>query len=385
MDFDFTEEQVMFKDEVRRVLKKECPRELVRELDEKKEFPHDLWNKMAELGWLGLAVDQEYGGLGGNIIDMVILVEELGRAVSGLGWVYAASACFGGKSIGLYGSEEQKRFYLPKLVGGEIKFALGATEPVGGTDLLSLQTTAVPDGDDFVINGSKIFTTGVQVSEYIIVIVRTNKDVPKKSQGISLFIVETGSPGLEVVPLNSLALKGVGTNQVFFSDVRVPKENLLGELDKGWYQLLSTLNNERIVVAAIAVGIGQAAFEDSVQYAKDRYAFGRPIGQYQAIQHYIADMATNLEMARLLTYKAAWLQSLGRPCGLEATMAKLAASEAACKAADDGIQILGGYGFMMDFDMQRYWRDVRPLRTGPVSNEMARNFIAESQGLPRSY
>ena len=251
----------------------------------------------------------------------------------------------------------------------------------------AMRTTAEPSGDGFRLNGAKMFTSGAQVADYLLVVARTRKlnEVARRGQGVSLLIVDARSPGVGIRPLRMLGLRAIGTCEVTFADVWVPREQLLGPQDDGWYRLVGTLDNERILTAAICVGVTRAVLEDAVTYARTREAFGGPIGRFQALQHYLAEIAMRLEQARLLTYHAAWLQARGRPCAREAVMAKVSASETASWAADTGIQILGGYGCAMEFDMQRYWRDVRASRVSPISNEMGRNFIAESLGLPRSY
>ncbi len=388
MDFSFTKDQELLRNMVCEFVRRECPREYIRQIDERGEFPHDLWEKMAEAGLHGIAIPEEYGGAGGDVISQVIVAEELAKSLAGLTWIWATSSCFGGKSIGVYGTEEQKRRFLPKIARGEIKISISVTEPGGGTDVLgALLTFAEEKGDHFIINGTKMFTTGADVADYLLLLARTNRDVRKRSEGTSVFIVDAKSSGIKVRPIKTLGLRAFHTCEVVYENVRVPKENLLGEKDKGWQQLVATLNNERVLLAGISIGIAKSVLQDAIEHAKKRYAFGRPIGQYQAIQHYIANIALEIEMAELLTYKAAWLQTQGRwaESGLESTMAKIAASEAAIRAADHGIQILGGYGYTMEYDMQRFWRDARIYAIGPISNEMGRNYIAQWLGLPRSY
>ncbi len=385
MDFKFTEEQELFCQTLRKFIKRECPREYQRELDEKEEFPHDLWDKLGELGVLGLIIDEQYGGMGGNVVDMVLAVEELGKGMFVLGDIFMQFNCFGPTTIKFFGNEKQKSEFLPKLARGEIKICLGVTENHSGTDALALKTKAVEKDDHYLVNGHKMFTTGAHVSDYIMLMTRTTQKPKKKSHGISVFIVDLKSKGITINRLKKLGIKALGTCQLFFDNVSVPKENLLGERDQGWYHLLDTLNNERIVIAALCVGGAQAALDDAVQYAKERVVFERPIGQYQAIQHYLADIYTKIELARLMTYKAAWLQSNGLSCQVESNMAKLAASEAALYATSRGMQIMAGYGYMMEYDMQRYWRDTNLFEFAPITNEMVRNFLAERLGLPRSY
>jgi acyl-CoA dehydrogenase len=385
MDFQLSPEQEKLRRSVREFIDKECPKRYARQLDRKGKFPHDLWEKIAQRGWLGLPISKEYGGQGGNIFDMVLFLEELSRGMFAPAMTYLISSVFGATSVGHYGNAEQKRFYLSNLARGEIKFAFALTEPHSGTDALGMTTWARRDGDDYIIQGPKIFVTAAQMADYILTICRTSQDPKKKSHGISMFVVDAKSPGVKPRMLDILGGKSVGTTTIVYKKVRVPASCVLGELDRGWHQLVHTLNNERISIAAMAVGVAQAAFDDALKFAKKRVAFDKPIGQFQSIQHYLANMAASLEYSRLLTYKAAWMQSLGKPCGVEATMAKMVASDMACKVTHHGMQILGGYSYMMGCDMQRYWRDSRLLTLGPISNEMARNFIAMDLGLPRSY
>jgi len=385
MDFDLTEEQKMLRESVRGMLEREFPRSYARECDEQRRFPRELWNRMAAMGWLGLPLPKQYGGTGGDELDMSILIEELARTITAGALAYVVSLCFGGKSIDYFGSHEQKMEYLPRLANGEILFALGLTEASGGSDVLSLTTKAEYDGDNFVINGEKMYITLAHEADFMITVARTGPPRPKKSHGLSLIITDIKSPGISVERLNQFGMRASGINHIILEDVRVPRVNLLGEMDKGWYHLLHTLNNERITLGAMGVGIARAAFEDMLKYAKQREAFGKPIGRFQAIQHRIANIAAEIECARWQVYRAAWLQSLGRPCGYEATMAKMIASEVAYRTASTGMHILAGHGYLMEQDMQRYFRDARLGTFSPVSNDMARNFIAETLGLPRSY
>jgi acyl-CoA dehydrogenase len=386
MDFDLNIEQRMLKDAVRAFVNKECPKEFATEIDEREEFPLHLFPKMAELGMLALPFPEKYGGLGGNVLDEVIIIEELSRGVAAAGLTYFLSVCFGGKSIEYFGSEEQKIKYLPRLCKGEIMFSLALTEPEGGTDILgSLRTTAESRDRAFFVNGQKTFITGAHVADFLVALVRTDENAPKKAEGLSVFLVDTKSPGIEMNRLKKLGIKAIGSNEIFFTDVKVPSENLLGGLNKGWYQIVSTLNNERVALAGLCVGLAQAAFEEALQYAKKRVAFGKPIGQFQAIQHYLAEMATSIESARLLTYKAAWLQSKGRENAVESAMAKLIASETAFDAATKGMRIFGGYGYIMEYPIQRLLRDSILFLFTPITNEMIKNFIGESLRLPKSY
>jgi acyl-CoA dehydrogenase len=257
---------------------------------------------------------------------------------------------------------------------------MAVTEPGGGTDILgALKTFARQEGDNFIVNGQKIFITNAHKADYLLTLVKTDETAFKKTKSLSLFLIPVkDNSGIEIVPLKKFTIKGASACEIFFDNATVPEKNMLGKL-------LKTLNHERIIVAALTNGIGQAALEDMVEYAKKREAFGRPIGQYQAIQHKVADTVIELEFAKLITYKATWLLEQGKPCHLEAAMAKLVSSEMAFKAATRGLDILAGYGTTIDYDMQRYFRDSRQCTFSPISNEMVRNFIAEQYGLPRSY
>ena len=285
-----------------------------------------------------------------------------------------------------FGTEEQKLKYLPKLFSGEMLFALALTEPGGGTDILgSLKTTATKQDGHYVVNGQKTFITGAHVADYLITVVKTGNGSKKKSGGLSVLMIDAKSSGVEIRRLKKLGIRATGTNEIFFTDVEVPVENLMGSENGGWPQIVHTLNNERVALAALSVGIGQAAFDYALNYAKEREAFSRPIGQFQTIQGYLAEAATELERVRLLTYKAAWLQSKDKKCAKETAMAKLAASEIGFQVALKGMRILGGYGYMMEYDMQRFFRDAELFLVTPISNEMTKNFIAMELGLPRSY
>lgn len=385
MDFEYSEEQNILRQTISAFIKEECSDEYVRKCDENKEFPDKLWQGIRKMGLLGVSIPEEYGGSGGDIVDQVIILEELSRGSGAAGVAYFLSTCFGGKSIGFYGSEEQKKYYLKGLADGTFRFALGLTEPGGGTDILSsLKTKAEWDGNNYIVNGQKVFITGAHFSDYIITVTRTTTS-DKKTRGLSIFVIKADSPGITIRRIDTIGVRSIGTNEIFFEDVKVPPENLLGKKDNGWYHLVSTLNNERITVAACGLGMGQAALDYAVKYVKERVAFGRPIGQFQSVQHKLAVASKDLELARLITHKAAWLQSKNKPCHIEAGMAKLAASEAAVKATEVGMQVMGGYGYSMEYDMQRFYRDARLLPVAPITNEMILNLLGEGLGLPRSF
>ncbi|MBC57134.1 MAG: acyl-CoA dehydrogenase [Confluentimicrobium sp.] len=387
MDFNLTEEQAAFRDMVRRWVDNELPKSLSRELEAReKEYPFELWEKLREAGFFGIGIDEEYGGQGGDVMIQMILARELSRSLGGLLWVWGLTSFAGAKSIGLYGTDEQKAEFLPKIAAGDCRVSIGFTEPGGVTDVLgAMSTTAKKVDGGWVLNGEKMWSSASHVADYILLLARTDKNVEKRHQGLTLFFVPTKSEGMENHLLEKLGMRAVGSSRVVLNDVFVPDNLVLGEPGNAWYMLLPTLNNERIMVGAQCLGAIDGVLEDAVDYAKQRKAFGKPIGQFQAIQHYIADIATWQQQVELMLYYVSWLQSTGQECGVQANMLKMVASESAVKAADLGIQILGGMGYSAETDMQRYWRDHRILRITPISNEMVRNSIAESFGLPRSF
>jgi acyl-CoA dehydrogenase len=390
MDFGFTKDQVLLRNSMREFVDKEIKGEYARDLDEdpgKMFIDEAMWQKIRDLGIFAASVPEEYGGLGGSIIDDVIIGEEFARGSVAVAMSFGATTGFGARAILFSGTEEQKRYYLPKIAAGEIRFSMAVTEPAGGTDLLgAITTVAKPEEDHFIVNGQKIYITNAHKADYLLTLVRTDETAKSKSRSLTLFLIPTAdNPGVEIVPLKKFTIKGASACEIFFDNAEVSAKNMLGELHDGWYVILKTLNHERIMVAALTNGLGQAALEDMVAYAKKREAFGRPIGQYQAIQHKIADTALELELAKLITYKAAWLLEAGKPCHVEAAMAKLYSSEMAFRAGTRGLDVFAGYGVTLECDMQRYFRDSRQCTFSPISNEMVRNFLAEQFGLPKSY
>jgi alkylation response protein AidB-like acyl-CoA dehydrogenase len=286
----------------------------------------------------------------------------------------------------LYGSDEQKARLLPAIARGEARFSIGFTEPGGGTDLLGgMRSFAERVEGGWVINGNKTWCSSAHVADYILLLARTDRDVAKRHQGLTLFLVPGKAEGVQVSEIPKLGMRSLGSCDVGLTDVFVPDELVLGEPGQAWYMLLPTLNNERIMLASFCVGILDGILEDALAYMGEREAFGKKIGQFQILQHYVADIAMWRRQADLVVSQAAWLLNAGRDCFLESSMAKVVASEYAVKAADLGIQILGGMGYSAETDAQRYWRDARLFRIGPVTNEMARNSIAEILGLPRSF
>jgi acyl-CoA dehydrogenase len=386
MGIELTDEQRVLRDAVRDFVVRERLRERAREWDREARFPRDAWAQLAATGWCGLGVPEEFGGGGGGVTDLAVVIEELARADPPFASTYMANQFSGVRTIAAHGSPEQKAELLPQLAAGETMFAIGVTEPGGGTDVLSvLHTHAVRDGEEWVINGSKMYTTGATYSDYILLLAKTDREAAKKTQGSTLFIVPTDAPGVEIQKLELMSFRASETTQTFYADVRVPAGAVLGEVGRGFYHLIDSLNNERILLAAMSLGACRQTLETAVEHANSRRAFGRTVGGFQAIQHQLARCAMQLEAARLMTHHAAGLQQRGEPCQAEAAMAKVMASEVAWETAFQGTRLMGAMGISMEADMQRYLRDAWPPLNGPMTNEQALNMIGESLGLERSY
>ena len=387
MDFSLTEEQVAFREMARRWVEAEAPKDWMRRLEaDEQNYPFALWDKLAEAGFFGIGIDENWGGQGGDIMMQMIFAREFARTAGGLLWVWGLTSFAGAKSVGLYGSDDQKERWLRPMAEGKLRVSIGMTEPGGGTDVLgAMQTFAVKVEGGWRINGAKMWTTAARVADRILLLARSDRTTEKKHQGLTLFFLDAKSPGVSATLLPKLGMRAMGSCSLTLEDVFVPDEDVLGEPGQAWYMLLPTLNNERIMVGAQCLGAIDGVLEDALAYVKQRHAFGRPIGQFEAIQHFIADIAASQMTTELLLYSVAWLQAQGADCGVQANMLKMVATENAVHAADLGIQILGGMGYSAETDMQRYWRDHRILRMTPISNEMVRNSIAESLGLPRSF
>jgi len=374
MDFEFTEEQQMIRKMVRDFAENEI-RPIAKEMDASEEFPWDVIRKMGSLGLMGLTIPEEYGGAGADTITYAIAVEEVSRVSGSVGITLAAHTSLGLYPIYRFGDEAQKSKYLPSLASGSGLAAFGLTEPEAGSDAGAIKTTAVLDGDQWVINGQKTFITSGSIADVIIVAVITDRAAG--TRGISNLIVEKDTPGFRPGrDEDKMGLRGSITSQLFFEDCRVPKGNLLGMAGEGFKQFLITLDGGRISIGAMALGLAQGALEAAAKYSKERVQFGQPIAGFQAIQWMIADMATEIEAARLMVYRAAWLKDKGVRFTKEAAMAKLYASEAAERACYKAIQIHGGYGYSREYDVERIYRDNRLTAIGEGTSEIQRLVIA---------
>jgi acyl-CoA dehydrogenase len=330
-------------------------------------------------------VPPEFGGSGADVTTAAIFCEELARRFPSLAtdWLLLSMTA---RVLRESGSAAQQAELLPRLAAGEFLMSFGMTEPGGGTDVLALKTRATLQNGEWVVRGQKLYTSLADDADAILVLCRTDPaEGARRSRGLSLVLTPRNQPGVQVRRLELMGQRAACTCEVFLDDARAPADALVGEQGRGWHTLLRTLDEERILCAAMYVGITSAALDQALQYARERTAFGRPIGAYQAVQHPLADTATELEQIRLLTAKAAWLQSNGRDCATEAAMAKLAASETAIRATDRCLRVLGGYGLVEVTAMERLFRDARLGPFSPISNEMVRNFVGERLGLPRSY
>jgi short-chain 2-methylacyl-CoA dehydrogenase len=381
VDFDFTDEQQEFRAAVR-AFAEEVVAPRAEEMDRTGEFPLDIVKQMGEMGLFGLPFPEDEGGQGSDFTSLCIAIEELARVDSSVAITLEAGVGLGASPIHRYGTPEQKERWLRPMCRGEILGAFGLTEPGGGSDAGATRTTARLEGGEWVINGSKAFITnsGTDITGCITVTALTGEGEGDKE--ISAIIVPAGTPGLTVGrSYRKIGWHASDTHELSFDDCRVPQENLLGERGRGFAQFLATLDEGRIAVAALSVGLAQGCLDESVAYAKTRRAFGRPIAAFQAIQFKIADMKVAADTARLATYRAAWLRDRGRPFGTEAAVAKLYASEIAVTAAREAVQVHGGYGYMEEFPVARYYRDAKVLEIGEGTSEIMRWIIARDLGL----
>jgi acyl-CoA dehydrogenase len=385
MNFDPLPEHALLRDSVRQFFARELPEGRIREMDRARKVPRDLWTRFGELGWMGLSVPVEFGGSGADVMTAAVFTEELARQFPSLATDFVIVAMTA-RVLVEAGSPSQKAELLPRLARGDWLMSFGMTEPDGGTDVLGLKTRATQDGDGWIVRGQKLYTSLADDADAILVLCRTDPAPDgKRARGLSLVLTPRRQPAVQVRRLELMGMRAACTCEVFLDDARAPADAVVGERGRGWYHLLASLDEERILAAAMYVGITDAALEQTLAYARDRRAFGRPIGSFQAVQHPLAQTATELEQIRLLTMKAAWLLAHGRPCSTLAAMAKVAATETAVRATDRCLRVLAGYGLVEESPLERLFRDARLGPFSPISNEMALNFIGERLELPRSY
>jgi alkylation response protein AidB-like acyl-CoA dehydrogenase len=376
MDLELSEEQTMFREVMRDFARDEI-KPVAREYEHSGRYPTEIVDKMKQMGLFGIKVPQEYGGLELDMISFAIVFEEISKAWMGVAGTIGSHslACW---IVAHHGTEEQKQRWLPKLATGEIRTGIGLTEPGAGSDLQGIQTRATRDGDDYVVRGTKTWITNARYAGVLPTLVKTDAAAQPAHKGMSLLLVEMDSPGVTVSrDIGKLGYKGTESCEVVLDDVRVPAANLIGGVEgRGMQQAMSGLETGRINIAARAVGIAQAALDAAIQYAKDRHAFGKPIGEFQAVQMRLADMATEVQAARLLTWWAAARADAGKRVDTEAGMAKLYASEVAIKASLESMRIHGGYGYSTELDIERLYRDAPLMAIGEGTNDIQRMVIA---------
>ena len=373
-DLYFTEEHKMLRDMVRDFARNEV-KPLAQELDEKGGFPYESVKKMAELGLMGIPWDEKYGGTGMDTMALVIAIEEIGKVCPSTSATMMAHTSLGTAPIAIFGTEEQKERYLPGLASGKKIGAFGLTEPNAGSDAGNTQTRAVLNGDEYIVNGEKAFCTNAGEAAVMIFTAVMIEDGEEK--GISAFVIDADTEGMSLnPPEKKMGWCGSDTRSVFFKDMHIPKSAVLGNPSKGFKQFLKTLTGGRITIGALGIGTAQGAFARALAYSQEREAFGKPIHKFQGVSFKLSDMATQIEAARHLVYYAAWKKDRGLPVIKEAAMAKLFSSETAMMVTTEAIQVLGGYGYIKEYDVERFFRDAKILEIGEGTSEIQRMIIA---------
>jgi len=378
MDFKLTEEQELIRQNMREFAEKHVD-PIAAEIDENSRHPAEVFQKLAEGDWMGIPIPAEYGGAGADYLTHALVVEELSRSCSSTGFTLSIHVGIACMLVLMFGNEDQKKKYLVPMATGEKLGAFVLTEPGAGTDVMAATTTAALDGDEYVLNGTKTFTSNGPTGDTYFVFAWTDKEAGRK--GMSAFIVPKGTPGMQAgTHFQKMGLRSSQTSEMLFKDCRVPKENLLGQEGRGLVMAMTGFDHGRIGISAQSVGIIQAALDESIKWSKERVQFGKPISRQQAISWMIADMATDLDAARFLTYRAAWLKDQGVTFSKEAAMAKLFAAEAAMKHTIKAVQIHGGYGLMKDYNVERFYRDQKLLDIGEGTSEVQRIVISRHIG-----
>jgi len=375
MDFELTGRQKQIRLAAREFAEGEFP-EIAREYDRREEFPRDLWKKACVLGFIGVFIKKEYGGLGLGFLEFAMVMEEFWRVDPGCGNILLTA--FGSELIQLYGTEEQKLRYLPPLTKGKAIMGTAITEPDAGSDITAILTLARKDGNEYVINGSKQFITNGSIADYLVVFCLTHPEAESRFKRFGTIVVETDRPGFGALKLTGkLGIRASDTAEIRFSDVRVPKENLIGEKEgEGFSQIMQLFNINRVIAASQGVGVAQGALDKAIKHVKQRKQFGQPIGAFQATQFKIAEMATWVEAARALCYKAGWMLDHGKVDPKLISMAKWIAGEVGVKVANDALQLHGGYGYIADYDIERFYRDAKIVEIYEGTKEIEKNTIA---------
>jgi alkylation response protein AidB-like acyl-CoA dehydrogenase len=378
MSVEFTDEQQLWHETVHRFMDQEVGREYTREHDQSREYPEEVFQKMAKLGWLGLLIPEEDGGQAADALMFAIFCEAIGK------YSLDTAACimtsmFTATNISRHGTPEQKQRYLPAFLAGRAKFAISISEPQAGSDAAAIRSTARLEADEWVLNGNKIWCSGAHLPDTTIaVLARTG---PERHDGLTMILVPNTTPGIRMKKMNTIVRKSFGTNEYFMDDVRVPKTHLLGEVGKGWHYIGEHLEHERLSIAASQVGSARVALDDTIRYTKDRKQFGRSLASFQVLKHRMAQNECELAAARLLVYAAAAKMARGQRALMEVSMAKLFASETLFSIAFNGMQALGGYAQLPEYDMERYFREAKHGMVGGGPNEIQRSIIAKEMGL----
>lgn len=378
MDFRFTDEQQLWHDTLNSFMEKEVGRDYIREHDSSRTFPEEAYQKFAERGWLGLLIPESEGGLEADAVMYAIFCEVIAKYSLDFAAAIMTSM-FTATNIAHNGSPEQKAQYLPGFLAGEVKFAISISEPGAGSDAAGLATKAVPDGEDWVINGNKVFCSGAHLPGTVInLMARTGSD---KHGGISMILVPNDATGVDVLKLDTIVRRSLGTTEIFLTDARVPRTNTIGEVGKGWAYVGQHLEWERLSLAATYVGNARTALDDTITYTGDREQFGRPLSKFQVLKHRMAERETEVNAARLLVYSAATKLSRGERALKDVSMAKVYAADVAYRCAFDGMQALGGYAQLPEYDMERYFREAKHAMVGGGTSEIQRSIIAKEMGL----
>ena len=380
MNFGNTSDQELMLQSVRSLLDDVCSMDYAAKCDNNHTPPREAFDAMAQNGWLGLIAPESFGGSGGSPTDLALVLEETGHHFEELGLWLFRSFTYGCYAILQHGTDEQKQRIVPGAANGKLSFAFALSEPDSGSDAASLRTRAVIDGDYFIVNGRKQWTSGMDISDYALVALRTN-DLGKKQLGISTLMIDTKLPGIEVRKIATLGQHAIGTTEVTFTDVRVPRTALLGQLDHGWAVCEDTLRYERLCLSAVRIGAARRAFEYALDYAKTRHQFGKPIGSFQVTQHKFANMKVMLDTSFTMVRRYAWLMENGKAERADTAVIKYYIAESYKTISDMCLQILGGYGYSMEYPMQRFFRDSRLATIGGGTSEIQKNIIASTLGL----
>ncbi|MCK9505260.1 MAG: acyl-CoA/acyl-ACP dehydrogenase [Porticoccaceae bacterium] len=378
MDFQFTDEQRIWRDMLNNFMEKEVGREYTREHDQSRVFPHEVYKKMADQGWLGLLAPEDMGGMACDPVMFAIFCEAIGK------YSLDTAACimtsmFTALNIIHHGTEEQKQRYIPAYMRGEQKFAISISEPQSGSDAAAARTKATLDGDEWVLNGNKVWCSGAHLPDTLIILLARTS--PDRYNGLSLFLVPNDTPGLDIKKMDTIVRKSLGTTEFFLDDVRIPKANLLGEVGKAWQYIGEHLELERLSIAASQVGNAQTALDDTINYTKSRDAFGKPLSSFQVLKHRMAENAIEIEAARWMVYAAATKIARGERAVKEVSMAKVFAADVLFKTAFNGMQALGGYAQLPEYDMERYFREAKHGMVGGGTREIQCSIIAKELGI----